>query len=172
MAQFIRFIKLLLIRVNINTGRPPVQAEIYVLAFDMVDEKFRKIPYPDFSSSSFVPELTLTEFGGCLVLIRDYFFCRKKYDVFECWILEDYKNHRWVKRTFHLPFGWMRYHHFLAFNNNTGEMLLASADVLRYTRNSKCLLYYNTNTGIFRRPELTEITPSWRRFSVDVTFDN
>ena len=140
----------------------------------MADEKFRKIPYPNFSSSSsFVPELTLTEFGGCLVLIKDYFYCPGKYDVFECcWIWEDYKNHRWVKRTFHLPFEWMRYHHFLAFNNNTGEMLLESADLPRDTRNSKCLLYYKTNTWIFRRPELTEITPSWSRFSVDVTFDN
>jgi hypothetical protein len=48
----------------IYTGRPPVLPEIYVLAFDMADEKFRKIPYPDFSSSSFVPNLKLTEFGG------------------------------------------------------------------------------------------------------------
>jgi F-box interacting protein len=72
----------------IYTGRPPVLPEIYVLAFDMADEKFRKIPYPDFSSSSFVPNLKLTEFGGCLVLIKDYFYCPRKlrnYDVFECW---------------------------------------------------------------------------------------
>ncbi|KAE8023621.1 hypothetical protein FH972_009296 [Carpinus fangiana] len=83
----------------IYTGRPPVLHEIYVSAFDIADEKFRKIPYPDFSSSSYFPNLKLTEFGGCLVLIKDYFYCPgefRKYDVFECWILEDYKNHRFT----------------------------------------------------------------------------
>jgi len=49
----------------------------------------------------------------------------------------------------------MRHNKVLAFNNNTGEMLLTSANMRWGESNVKCLLYYNTKTGIFRRPQVT-----------------
>jgi F-box interacting protein len=117
----------------------------YILAFDMVDMvegQIRKIPYPDVSFHGY-----LTQFGGRLALRGDTYD-----DKFHLWILEDYNNHKWVKETIHLPFGWMGSNRLLAFNHNTGEMLLQSECHLE---DSPYFLYYNTKMGTFRRAEVT-----------------
>jgi F-box interacting protein len=130
-----------------------------ILAFDMVEEQFRKIPFPDDLSFP----AYLAEFGGRLALMEEFVLWKRKslgydvveYDKLQCWVLEDCKNPTWIKETVHLPFGWMRHNKVLAFNNNTGEMLLTSANMRWGESNVKCLLYYNTKTGIFRRPQVT-----------------
>jgi hypothetical protein len=147
-------------------------AEKYILAFDMVEEQLRKIPLPDDSFHG-----QLTQSGGHLALIQTIFF-REDSNLFESqkesddeklqlWILEDYNNQRWVKETIHLPFGWMRYNHsLLAFNYNTGEMLLQSRSSTWHVEDSKYFLYYNTKTGIFRRAEVTGL-PNWSEDEID-----
>ncbi|XP_059446864.1 putative F-box protein At3g52320 [Corylus avellana] len=133
-----------------------------IVCFDMADEQFTRIHFPDDDS---FPQY-LTEFGGRLALLEEFVLRNRKmlgynvldveYDKLQYWVLEVYK---WVKETIHLPFGWMRHNNVVAFNNNTGEMLLTSANRRRNPVNVKSLLYYNTKTGFFRRPQLTgEIT--------------
>jgi F-box interacting protein len=115
----------------------------YILAFDMVEEKFRKIeiPHPDYSSGE------LTTFGGRMALMEAYEL--RENDKMRFWILEN--NDKWVKKTIHFPFGWSKYMHIVAFDTNAGEMLLKS---------SYSFFFYNTKTGIFRTAELTGF-PQW-----------
>jgi hypothetical protein len=133
-----------------------------IVCFDMADEQFTRIPFPDDDS---FPQY-LTEVGGNLALMEEFMLRIRKmlgydvvdveYDKLQYWVLVDYK---WVKETIQLPFGWMRHNKVVAFNSNTGEMLLTSANRRRNKRKVNCLLYYNTKTGFFRRPQLTgEIT--------------
>jgi F-box interacting protein len=132
----------------------------YILAFDMVKEKFRKIkvPHPDYSNEE------LTTFGGRLALME---VC--EHDEMRFWILEN--NDKWVKETIHFPFGWREYRDIVAFDNNTGEMLLESSS-------SDSFFFYNTKTGIFRTAELTGF-PQWCQsgrypslYPVEVKFDD
>jgi F-box interacting protein len=132
-----------------------------ILAFDLVEEKFREIPHPDDSFSG-----TLTTFGGRLALMEEY-------DGFEdelpCWILED--NGKWIKETIHFPFDWGENKEILAFDINTGEMLLSP----QLLGEKQCLFYYNTKTRIFRTADLTGF-PQWCQSDsldpVEVKFDN
>ncbi|KAE8023678.1 hypothetical protein FH972_009350 [Carpinus fangiana] len=144
----------------------------YILAFDMVEGQVRKIPYPDVSFYGY-----LTKFGGRLALRGDFV---SDDDNYQLWILEDYNNQKWVKETIHLPFGWMGSNRLLAFNHNTGEMLLQSKC---QSEDSPSLLYYNTKMGTFRRAEVTgflclpkkilhEDDCSSRLNVVDVNFDD
>jgi hypothetical protein len=122
-----------------------------IFAFDMREEQFRKIPFPDDLSFP----AYLAEFGGRLALMEQFVLWKRKslgydvgeYDKLQCWVLEDYKNPTWVKETIHLPFGWMRHNKVLAFNNNTGEMLLTSANMRRDKSN------VNAYSIIIRRHE-------------------
>ncbi|KAE8023751.1 hypothetical protein FH972_009419 [Carpinus fangiana] len=90
-----------------------------ILAFDIVEEKFREIPHPDDSFSG-----KLTTFGGRLALIKKLRERLGENDKLPCWILED--NGKWIKETIHFPFDWRKNMKILAFDNNTGEMLLKS----------------------------------------------
>jgi F-box interacting protein len=142
----------------------------WILSFDMATEQFRMIPHAvDSFHDSF--RGYLAEFGGRLAWIEDLTVrkrhcnyqaleeeCRvleeeEDYDKLQCWVLEeeDYNNHKWVKETIHFPFAWMGNHKFLAFNNNTGDMLLEPVrpDSI-FWQEVECLLFYNTKTGIFR----------------------
>jgi F-box interacting protein len=142
--------------------------ERWILSFDMATEQFRMIRHPvDSFHDSF--RGYLAEFGGRLAWIEDltvrkrhssrllegnYVFEDEDYDKLQCWVLEeeDYNNHKWVKETIRFPFAWMANHKFLAFNNNTGEMLLKPVrpDSFFWQEQVECLLFYNTKTGIFR----------------------
>ncbi|XP_059446896.1 F-box/LRR-repeat protein At2g40920-like [Corylus avellana] len=149
------------IHFNYNSyGRRP---EKYILAFDMVDMvegQLRKIPYPpDDSFHGY-----LTQFGGRLAL-RGYYDSEEEYDKLKLWILEDYNNHKWVKQTIHMPFGWMRFNYVLALNLKTGEMLLQSKVSDRGSLDrSRYFLYYNMKTGTFRRVEVNGL-PRWIELS-------
>jgi hypothetical protein len=169
---------------HLSSRRGP--SKKHILAFDMVEGgQLRKIPHPD---DSFPGELT--QFGGRLALIEDFssressfsFGSEKgsdevEYDKLRIWIFEDYKNLKWVKETIHLPFDWMRYNHLLAFDYNTGEMLLKSQGVAGHFLDSLYFIYYNTKTGTFRREEVTGF-PNWVKEDriyfqiVEVTFDD
>ncbi|KAE8023003.1 hypothetical protein FH972_008760 [Carpinus fangiana] len=147
-----------------NIGDP----EIYIFSFDMVEEQFRMIPHPDVSFPG-----KLTELGGRLALIDDFRWrVDVEYDKLHLWILEVCNNHKWVKETIHLPYAWMIHNEILAFNHDTGEMLLQPAKQLLPAKRRvgnltimpkrERLLYYNTKTGIFRWTELSGF-PHWCR---------
>ncbi|KAE8023756.1 hypothetical protein FH972_009423 [Carpinus fangiana] len=89
-------------------------------------------------------------------------------DEMRFWILEN--NDKWVKETIHFPFGWRKYRDIVAFDNNTGEMLLESSS-------SDSFFFYNTKTGIFRTAELTGFPQwchsEWRSlYPIEVKFDD
>jgi F-box interacting protein len=128
-----------------------------IFAFDFVEEKFREIPHPDDSFGG-----KLTTFGGRLALMEEYDGFEEELrerlgenDKLPCWILED--NGKWIKETIHFPFSWRKNMYVLAFDNNTGEMLL---DSYKCRGKKKCLFYYNTKTRIFRTADLTGF-PQW-----------
>jgi hypothetical protein len=125
--------------------------------------QLRKIRHPDDSFPG-----KLTQFGGRLALIEDFpspkssfsFGSQKgpdevEYDKLRIWILDGYKNPKWIKETIHLPFDWMRSNHLIAFDYNAGEMMLKSQGVAGHSLDSLYFIYYNTKTGTFRREEVT-----------------
>ncbi|KAE8023348.1 hypothetical protein FH972_009056 [Carpinus fangiana] len=141
--------------------------ERWILSFDMATEQFRMIRHPvDSFHDSF--RGYLAEFGGRLAWIEDlrvrkrhssrlleedYVFEDEDYDKLQCRVLEeeDYNNHKWVKETILFAFAWMVHHKFLAFNNNTGEMLLKpEPHSFFWQKEVECLLFYKSKTGIFR----------------------
>jgi F-box interacting protein len=113
----------------------------YILAFDMKEEQFRKIPLP-YDSDSVSGYLIQT--CGHLAFIEDMW--KKRWegssdDKLKLWILEDDK---WVYKPIHCPFRfWFVYSSLLAFNYITGEMLLQFHD-------TPIFLYCNTKTGTSR----------------------
>ncbi|KAE8023688.1 hypothetical protein FH972_009360 [Carpinus fangiana] len=143
--------------------------EKYILAFDMAEEQFRKIPCPD----PFFPA-KLIECGGFLGLIQDFELelgsADLQDDKLQIWILEDCDNQKWVHKKIHFPFDWMRYKDVLAFNYNTGDMFLCSRMPPRFgsrLQERECLLCYNTKTGYFRGGELTGF-PHWYYTQEDI----
>ncbi|KAE8023630.1 hypothetical protein FH972_009305 [Carpinus fangiana] len=118
----------------------------YILAFDMKEEQFRKIPLP-YDSDSFSGYLIQT--CGHLAFIEDMW--KKGWegssdDKLKLWILEDDK---WVYKPIHYPLRfWFVYSSLLAFNYITGEMLLQFRDTTLF-------LYCNTKTGTFREVQVS-----------------
>ena len=142
-----------------------------IVAFDLHDESFRLVPYPDGA------KLELRNDCGHLAAVcgRLAFIEKLQPDKLNIWILqEDYPNcnYSWVKQTIRFPFDWSklkRWSHILAINTNTDEIFL-ELDV-----NYSSLVYYNTKTENMKRLEITGL-PHWSEpvhcKLVCITFDD
>ncbi|XP_050276833.1 uncharacterized protein LOC126718585 isoform X3 [Quercus robur] len=142
-----------------------------IVAFDLHEEIFRLVPYPDGAKSD------LRNHVGHLAAVcgRLAFIEKLQPDKLNIWILqEDYHNcnYSWVKQTIRFPFDWSklkRWSRILAINTNTDEIFL-ELDV-----NHCSLVCYNTKTENMKRLEITGL-PHWSEpvhcKLVGITFDD
>ncbi|XP_059632602.1 F-box/kelch-repeat protein At3g06240-like [Cornus florida] len=121
-----------------------------IVAFDLIDEKFREIPLPDFSTSAFKSELSRVKLlGGCLCILPlphtgHEFLIMKKYGV----------KQSWTKVEIKAP-----YHRFMEplalFYNDEALLLIDFVELVLYnTREGTCRNFVlqgmpDTNTKTF-----------------------
>ncbi|XP_004298320.1 PREDICTED: F-box protein At5g62510-like [Fragaria vesca subsp. vesca] len=114
-----------------------------IVVFDVAAERFRaNVPLPgDFDSGDIV------EAGGCVAVYGDKSLIQQ--DIMLMWILEDYENHVWVKKTIIFPSGWETLRCPIPVGTiHTGELLLKPT-----IRDSDdiCVHLYNMESDSFRK---------------------
>ncbi|BFG34331.1 hypothetical protein CerSpe_206050 [Prunus speciosa] len=120
-----------------------------ILVFDIVEEKFRAIPYP--KDYNCFPHLVSYIIGvdGRLALVADEQLMGQ--DLMGLWILRDYQNQVWLKETITLPFVWREVGYPLpCCTIHTGELLFQSSGLSRHHPAYMREHLYNMKTASFR----------------------
>lgn len=119
-----------------------------IISFDLETELFGAIPYPDNQVGFF---RDLHELEGCLCMISGLVVANQ--NVFDFWMLKDYVNHVWVKRSFELPL--------VIPKKGEPRVVIQNGEILTTThrRNPTCnyLHSYNTKSHLSNRVELPRL---------------
>lgn len=141
----------------------------FIVAFDVKDEQFRLIPYPDEytegeNASELIRPERLIEIGGCLALITSEgqnaletkYLAEKQ--MLELWVLKDYHNHVWVKESIRLPFRWDESGRPVPIGSlPTGELLMKPFSLYK---SPAWMLIYHREEKYFKKVDIPGL-PEW-----------